>query len=63
MKILSPRERQILNLMLAGHKPASISSQLKLSRKTISTFRRRILNKTETKTDCELGKWAATNLQ
>lgn len=55
---LSTRQRQILDLMLSGKRPAEISSDLSISVKTYSAHRCRILTKAKVRTDTQLGAWA-----
>lgn len=42
---LSPRERQIITLVVKGHSSPSIGEQLHLSPKTIDTYRSRLMSK------------------
>jgi two-component system, NarL family, invasion response regulator UvrY len=42
---LSPRERQIIKLVVQGRSSASIGEQLHLSRKTVETYRSRLMAK------------------
>ncbi len=60
---LSPREVQIVEAMVSGLKPAQIAMSLNLSVKTVSTYRQRIMDKTGTVTDCQLGVIAEAVLQ
>ncbi len=42
---LSARERHILQMLAAGRRPSEIATELKLSIKTVSTYKSRIFNK------------------
>jgi DNA-binding NarL/FixJ family response regulator len=42
---LSDRERHILQMLAAGRRPSDIATELKLSIKTVSTYKSRIFNK------------------
>jgi DNA-binding NarL/FixJ family response regulator len=42
---LSPRERQIIILVVKGHSSAAIGEQLHLSPKTVDTYRSRLMSK------------------
>jgi DNA-binding NarL/FixJ family response regulator len=58
---LSNRELEVLCLMASGKTVGEISRQLSLSDKTISTYRRRILDKMGMKTNAELTHYAIRN--
>jgi len=45
LESLSPREREVLHLTVAGKSSAEIGSQLSLSRKTVDTYRSRLMEK------------------
>ncbi len=51
---LSPRELEILHYLLNGHKTINIAQTLNLSNSTVSTMKKRILEKTETQTITQL---------
>ena len=51
---LSQREMQILLMITQGHKSRTISDQLSLSPKTISTYKSRLHEKLNVSTDVEL---------
>lgn len=55
---LSKRELQILLLITSGTKVCSISDSLKLSPKTVNTYRYRIFNKLGVDNDVSLARWA-----
>ena len=56
-KILSDREFQVLTLIGKGKTVSAISTELLLSVKTISTYRKRVLEKMNLKTTTELIKY------
>lgn len=58
MDELSRRQRQILNMLLAGRRPIEIAADLGISVKTYSTHKFRILSKANARTDVQLGAWA-----
>jgi len=58
---LSDREYQVLCLIAAGHTVSEIGDQLHLSVKTISTYRSRILEKMQMKSNAELTHYAISN--
>ena len=60
-KHLSDREYQVLCLIAAGKEVKEISSELSLSAKTISTYRARLLEKMNMKTNAELTHYAIQN--
>jgi DNA-binding CsgD family transcriptional regulator len=51
---LSKREKQIINLMIAGKVSKEIANELYLSQHTIDTYRKKLLKKTATSTTAEL---------
>jgi two-component system invasion response regulator UvrY len=55
---LSPREDQVLRLLAAGKALKEIAYELGLSVKTVSTHRRRVLNKLRLHTTAELVRYA-----
>ena len=55
---LSARERQVIMMLADGHSVAGIAMQLKLSRKTVETFRQRAMRKVGLKTLPALVKFA-----
>ena len=60
-KHLSDREYQVLCLIASGKEVKEISSELALSAKTISTYRARLLEKMNMKTNAELTYYAIQN--
>jgi DNA-binding CsgD family transcriptional regulator len=52
--LLTPREKQIVTMMIAGEKTASIAEKLFISIHTVSTHRKNILSKTQSKSAAEL---------
>ena len=60
-KHLSDREYQVLCLIAAGKEVKEISTELSLSAKTISTYRARLLEKMNLKTNAELTHYAIQN--
>jgi len=60
-KHLSDREYQVLCLIASGKEVKEISIELALSAKTISTYRARILEKMNMKTNAELTHYAIQN--
>jgi two-component system, NarL family, invasion response regulator UvrY len=60
-KHLSDREYQVLCLIASGKELKEISTELALSAKTISTYRARLLEKMNMKTNAELTHYAIQN--
>jgi len=58
---LSDRELEVLCLIASGKTVGQIAEELLLSDKTISTYRRRILDKMQMKTNAELTTYAIRN--
>jgi DNA-binding NarL/FixJ family response regulator len=56
--LLTPREREVLQLLAEGHRPKEVASMLDISVKTVSTHRRNIMDKTASKSVAELTKYA-----
>jgi DNA-binding NarL/FixJ family response regulator len=52
--LLSPRELEILHYLLNGHKTIDIAQNLNLSNSTVSTIKKRILEKTDTQSTTQL---------
>jgi two-component system invasion response regulator UvrY len=55
---LSPRERQIVRLVVQGRSSAAIGEQLHLSPKTVDTYRSRLMAKLEVRDVPALVRWA-----
>jgi DNA-binding NarL/FixJ family response regulator len=60
-KILSDREYQVLCLIASGKEVKDIAAELSLSPKTISTYRVRLLEKMNMRTNAELTNYAIRN--
>lgn len=60
-KYLSDREYQVLCLIASGKEVGEIAKELALSAKTISTYRRRLLDKMNMSTNAELTHYAIRN--
>ena len=58
---LSDREFQVLKMIASGKSIMAISEDLHLSKKTVSTYRRRILDKMGMETNAELIRYAIEN--
>jgi DNA-binding NarL/FixJ family response regulator len=58
---LSDREFQVMQLMASGKTLAEIAEELSLSAKTVSTYRTRLLEKLNLKTNAELMRYAIDN--
>jgi len=58
---LSDREYQVMTMIASGKTIVNISKKLNLSDKTISTYRRRILEKMNLKTNSEITHYAFSN--
>lgn len=56
--LLSPREREILQLLAEGRKTKSVASYLKVSEKTVQTLRIKIMTKLNLGSTAELTKYA-----
>jgi two-component system, NarL family, invasion response regulator UvrY len=60
-EVLSDRELEVLCLIASGKTVGQIAEELSLSDKTISTYRRRILDKMQMKNNAELTHYAIRN--
>lgn len=58
---LSDREFQVMQLMAGGRTPAEIAETLSLSAKTVSTYRTRLLEKMDFKTNADIIRYAIEN--
>ena len=56
--VLTPREREVLQLLSEGHGTKQIARRLHVSTKTIDTHRQHIMNKLDLRTVAELTKYA-----
>lgn len=54
LNVLSEREREVVSLLLQGHSSKEISEKLFISKSTVDTHRRNILDKTGYKSTAEL---------
>ena len=57
-KGLTPREREVLQLIAEGHSSREIAQRLDLSVKTIETHRRQMMEKLEIRSIADLTKFA-----
>lgn len=55
---LTPREREVLQLLAEGRTTKKIASQLNVSVKTVETHRRQVMEKLDIHSVAELTKWA-----
>jgi DNA-binding CsgD family transcriptional regulator len=60
LDVLSPREREVLKLLVLGHTQKAAAERLFLSVKTVETHRARIANKLGCRTRAELVSYAIT---
>jgi DNA-binding NarL/FixJ family response regulator len=58
---LTPREREIFDLLIRGHSNDEISEQLFIARRTVETHRLRIMNKLSARSIIEMIRLAARN--
>lgn len=56
--LLSPRERDVLRLIVRGHSLSEIAAQLSLSIKTVDTYKMRIMEKTKATRKSDLVNYA-----
>lgn len=61
LELLSPREREILIAIASGHSLKAIATGLGLSIKTVSTYKKRIVDKMGFKNDVELISYTLKN--
>lgn len=59
--LLSDREFEIMRMLASGMTPTDIADQLRLSVKTVSTYRSRLLEKMQLKNNAELTYYAIKN--
>jgi DNA-binding NarL/FixJ family response regulator len=60
-ELLSARESQVLGLLAAGKGIKEIARDLRLSPKTASTYKARIMEKLKVESDAELFRYALTH--
>jgi two-component system, NarL family, invasion response regulator UvrY len=60
-ELLSDREYQVMSMIASGREVGQIAKELSLSVKTVSTYRARILEKMNMKTNAELTHYAIQN--
>ncbi|MGQ0656753.1 MAG: response regulator [Chromatiales bacterium] len=60
-ELLSEREFRVLRLLASGRSVSEIAQELYLSVKTVSTYRRRLLNKMQMRTNAELTRYCIQN--
>jgi two-component system, NarL family, invasion response regulator UvrY len=60
-QLLSDREHEVLRMIAAGSALTEIAARLHLSVKTVSTYRTRILEKMQMKSNAQLIRYAITN--
>ncbi len=60
-ELLSEREYEVMSKLVSGSSVTEIAGLLTLSPNTVSTYRTRILNKMEMKTNADLIRYAVTN--
>lgn len=58
---LSPRQREVLSMMMAGQSVREIAAVMGVDDGTVSEHKRRIFLRTGTTNDVQLGIWAASN--
>jgi two-component system, NarL family, invasion response regulator UvrY len=61
MGLLSDREIQVLRMIALGKNPSEIGAELALSPKTVSTYRARVLEKLNPRTNADLVRYAIEN--
>ena len=59
LDLLSPREREVLELLARGYAYKEIASQLFISIKTVETHVSSVLRKTQKSNRYELSRWAS----
>ena len=58
---MSGREYQVFRLIVSGETLTEIAEQLSLSVKTVSTYRRRVLDKMQMESNAQLTRYAIEN--
>ena len=61
LRVLSAREREILAAVTAGKSIGEIAAELGLSIKTVSTYKRRLLNKLQLNSTADLVRFVLEN--
>ena len=61
LKRLSPREREVVSLLLKGRRPKEIALDLGISEKTVGTFRARVFAKLALRNDLDLYRFGSTH--
>ena len=56
---LTPREREVFELLIRGHSNDEIATQLVISRRTVETHRQRIMNKLSAHSVAQMQRIAA----
>jgi DNA-binding NarL/FixJ family response regulator len=56
--VLSPREREVLQLIAEGHSTKDIAARLAVSVKTVETHRKQVMDKLDLHSIAELTKYA-----
>jgi two-component system invasion response regulator UvrY len=59
--MISDREIQVLRMIALGKSPSEIGDELALSPKTVSTYRARVLEKLNLRTNADLVRYAIEN--
>ena len=60
LEILTPRERQVLDLVVAGETNKGVARQLRISERTVEIHRAKVMEKMQAKSLAELVKMATT---
>jgi two-component system, NarL family, invasion response regulator UvrY len=59
--VLSARERRVILALAAGKRTGEIANELKLSSKTVSTYKRRVLNKLHLRSTADMVRYVIDN--
>lgn len=60
---ITPAERRVLELLVAGMRPRDMAATLTVSESTITTHMRNLYRKTEARSQVELALWALRHLE